>query len=756
MLNLDKSKKLFEFERKAERKISSKFLFQYTETGIAPDDSNLEINESLRQDQQELVAEIFNDLGLWDILGSENQEKLLECFMQVRAPEKDIIYTIGNTASLIYIIDTGSVELTYSDGEVKVLQTGEYFGMEAMDDNQQRTETVKTLQSTVFLCITGDTYRNLKEEVFLREQSEKIQFLKEFPLFKQMDHHKIFDLCDGIIQQKYNQNTLLVQEGYTKDRIYIIQEGSIQVSKSYKKLFLLKKGDYFGEVALFVNNPSFFSYSVNGYAQLLEIPFKTIKQMLGYTHIYALIHKMFLSSIKKSQRIGDDTRFEDINALFNTFKLRYYTTDQIVYSTNIQKNKKICFVVSGRLKRKKSEIVANTGDIFGEEIIDLKKDLDHNIVSEHVSFTLEAEWADVLKNFQSENENASNNLYDTVCRMKKIPLFSSISELKLFQIAKKLKIETYKNRQDIFKDNLEEDKFYIIKTGKVKVYDKRKFIREMEPGSCFKNTNSSSKLSIYANGEVECYVLTRIFFDDLADSALKKFLQNMFALQDIDIDFEDLYYIRNLGSGKFGKVLLVHNKKNLYAVKYASIIQICKKENLIQYFINEKNLMLMTDHPFILKLVKTMKTKNYLIFLLEYIDGITVKNYLEKRKKTLLKNSYETAFYGAILLCVINYLHKKRIIHRDIKPDNIVIEKNGYLKLIDFGVGKQLKDADYTKTCCGTPHYIAPEVIAGKGYAYSADYWSVGVVMFEIFYGYVPFGASTKDIMEIYSEIVNK
>ena len=85
-----------------------------------------------------------------------------------------------------------------------------------------------------------------------------------------------------------------------------------------------------------------------------------------------------------------------------------------------------------------------------------------------------------------------------------------------------------------------------------------------------------------------------------------------------------------------------------------------------------------------------------------------------------------------------------------------MINKNGYLKIIDFGISKELKDKDITYTICGTPHYLAPEIIMGKGYSYSSDYWSVGITMFEMFYGYVPFGQGANDAMTIYFEILNK
>ena len=101
---------------------------------------------------------------------------------------------------------------------------------------------------------------------------------------------------------------------------------------------------------------------------------------------------------------------------------------------------------------------------------------------------------------------------------------------------------------------------------------------------------------------------------------------------------------------------------------------------------------------------------------------------------------------------MLDYLQKKYIAHRDIKPSNIMIDTNGYLKMIDFGTAKIL--TDYTSTIIGTPHYIAPEILQGRGYSLSCDFWSVGICVYEIFYGKYPFGNYANEVIEIYKEIL--
>jgi cGMP-dependent protein kinase len=223
-------------------------------------------------------------------------------------------------------------------------------------------------------------------------------------------------------------------------------------------------------------------------------------------------------------------------------------------------------------------------------------------------------------------------------------------------------------------------------------------------------------------------------------------------LDNFSINLEDLYFIKSLGKGKFGNVSLVHNTKNHYAIKAVNQHLAQKQKMLIKYFLEERNILLTLDHPFIMKLVKKMKNKDYIFYLIEYINGIVLSSYLSKKIKDNMK--YQLQFYVASLVLIVDYLNSKCICHRDIKPDNIMIDDKGYLKLIDFGTATVIKD--FTHTIIGTPHYMAPEVLLGKGYSYSCDYWSIGIIAYEIYYNRYPYGDRAKDPMDVYKEIIKK
>ncbi len=369
---------------------------------------------------------------------------------------------------------------------------------------------------------------------------------------------------------------------------------------------------------------------------------------------------------------------------------------------------------------------------------------------------LEANWDILLKSLNINYSNKTLNLYKRLNKLRKIYIFKNLSEQKLINLSKLMKKEKFSPNEFIVKENTEGDKFFLINKGKVKIVQDDKIIRELEKGSYFGEISLLNKenrtASVISIEETICYALSKHDFLSIIDSHILEMIKSKIYLQDTSLSLKDLFYMKFLGKGKFGNVSLVHNKKNLYAIKAVSRKAADKQKILSKYFVAEKKIMLALDHPFILKFVKSLKNDEYCFFLLEYINGKNLDEYLTERK--YLRSGFETKFYISSILIVIDYLHKKNISHRDLKPSNIMVDNNGYLKIIDFGTSKMIND--FTQTIIGTPHYIAPEILLGKGYSLTSDYWSLGICMYEIFYGSYPFGNNANDILEIYKEILNK
>jgi cGMP-dependent protein kinase len=406
-------------------------------------------------------------------------------------------------------------------------------------------------------------------------------------------------------------------------------------------------------------------------------------------------------------------------------------------------------------------MVADKGKILGGEILQDygNKSISDEIVAYPDCISLEASVDTLAKVMKIDlNKEKSYNILRYINKLKKSYLFKNLSENTLESIAKNMKKEKFNKGDVIIKEGTYGNTFYLISKGQVCISKDGKKLRILEQGKAFGEKSLLSNDSLRtatctALEKVICYVIYKKEFDlILSNSKTRDYLLKKIALQNTDIKLSDLYYIKFLGKGKFGSVSLVHNKQNLYAIKAISIKMVEKEKMLWKYFVNERNIMMSLDHPFIVKMVKSLRNNKFCFILMEFVNELNLEVYLNQKKTKV--NLYETQFYIGSILLMLDYLQKKYIAHRDLKPSNIMIDDNGYLKMIDFGTAKILKD--YTSTIIDTPQYIAPEILLGKGYTLSCDFWSLGICAFEIFYGYYPFGNDATEVAEIYKEVLTK
>jgi len=170
---------------------------------------------------------------------------------------------------------------------------------------------------------------------------------------------------------------------------------------------------------------------------------------------------------------------------------------------------------------------------------------------------------------------------------------------------------------------------------------------------------------------------------------------------------------------------------------------------LQEHVLNEMRVMRRIDHPFIARLYLALQDNKYIYFVLELLQGGELFTHLRSRGKL----SEQTArFYAASVVYAFSTLHSKKIAYRDLKPENLVMDVNGYVKLVDFGLAKQLLSGK-TWTLCGTPDYLAPEIILNEGHDLAVDYWALGVLIYEMVVGAPPFYA--EDPMEVYEKILS-
>ncbi|XP_049806715.1 cGMP-dependent protein kinase, isozyme 1-like isoform X1 [Schistocerca nitens] len=363
---------------------------------------------------------------------------------------------------------------------------------------------------------------------------------------------------------------------------------------------------------------------------------------------------------------------------------------------------------------------------------------------------------------------------DNIKFLRTVPILEGLSERALAAISELVRVEFFAPNTVIVRQGDEGDTFYIISGGNVQ---------------CSKKTSSGveEKLAVLGTGEyfgelallhsivrqatvtalhpgVECLVLERgpfiQFLGDLDD--LKKSYGGpepprpsataVPTIEHEDLKLSDLEEIATLGVGGFGRVELVvsrTNKNLVFALKKLKKSYVVEQQQE-QHAYNEKNVMLRCkDCPFISRLYRTYRDSRYVYFLMEPCLGGDVFSLLQRRH---LFDEKTARFMTACVVEALDYLHTRGFIYRDLKPENLLLDSKGYIKMVDFGFAKEVGPGGKTWTFAGTPEYVAPEIILNLGHNRAVDYWALGIFMHELLTGRPPFRGS--DHLKTYNMIL--
>lgn len=608
-------------------------------------------------------------------------------------------------------------------------------------------------------------FRNLslpfvpKAEVFkdlIRESLSQNIFFSALP------ESEIEKLVSAMDSREVAKGDFAAKEGEEEDEFFVVKSGTFRIGKEGGEGEERTEGESFGELALVLEGRR--EFSAEAVEEDCEVFFLS---RLNYRKVMAFSEEDRLRSIRNvllSVPLLQSLSRAQIADLADCVHLVKFNAGDVIIVKGDEGN--ICyFIKSGKVECTKvgkelKDIVFGPGEYFGERALLVDEPRAANVVALEEVECLALDREAFSKHLGSLRDIMNKNL--TLRALKAIPLLHDLSDKQLSKLCASMEEREFLPGEQIIDQGAKNKHLFIITEGEVQVTmfdqsDRQKHtdLGTLKEGDFFGEGSIKSKSAtaeVTAVGNVTCQVIEvkknqkqlrpiagtlRKKKTQRHKSALESMMKNTTEIHfPQQILLEDLDHVRTLGTGTFGRVKLVEHtpSSQIFALK------ILQKSFVIKYkqqknVMNEKHVMMKSQHPFILKLERTFVTKNCLYFLLEYIQGGELFSLLHLQGGNL-KPSW-AKFYAACVVDALGYLHKRQIVYRDLKPENLMIDSQGFIRVVDFGFAKKVLTKTYT--LCGTPEYLPPETITKRGHNRAVDYWAVGVLIYEMIAGFSPF-----------------
>lgn len=645
--------------------------------------------------------------------------------------ENEVVVQENHKVAQFYIVGAGELTQSNENGDWEMdaeamgkgtLKKGDYFGEQAALPSAINESTITSTTPCTLFLLPRDQYRMIMAASEINKTNEIKKKLKKVPILKGLNETTLLELIDYIEQEKYTKGDQIIRKGDTGMELYIIKSGEVNCTnigdnEGVMTDLSLGENDYFGEAALIKNQPRAADiFCKSETAVLYKIDRRVFEKVFG--PLKDLLEKNWQLRIIKTipifAEIDDDAVMEQLlevsEKLDEEPHVKLITKGQKIYHFYIVLEGKVCVYAHKRLMPKKAssigttpgkkrsekrknghnepKIVRNT-DRRVRDLSRLVRGLSRKKPEEVGGTEAEAlEENNEEEDLElSDEEGIERELVAVVESGNYIGESSLLEELPLADVYTKTKVKLLRFEVDKVNKILNKP----TDTYAARVYED--FGNDTEDDTS-NNTRGSRPIHISrgrrkGRGNIKKKESKK--YSTLVKNKMEESFEirrrNTMVKEKADINFHDLRQFQTLGTGTFGRVKLCEDKVNggLYALKIISKKKVIEYGQKLNVF-NEKQVMQESDHPFILKLYATFKDPMNIYMLLELVQGGELFSLMRKlRKKT------DARFYTACVLLGLEYLHSKRLVYRDIKPENILLDTQGYVKIVDFGFTKRVK-----------------------------------------------------------------
>ena len=681
----------------------------------------------------EEIEWIRSALGAAPVLGSLKPEQLEQIVDDAKAQQAltgETIIAQGATGETFFIVGTGTYEVRKDGKLVKTYGEGDSFGELALLYDAPRAATVTCTSEGWLWAVEGAAFREVMVQQGTRELTQRARFLMDTPLLGSLTSTQRFGLAEKMEERVYKEGSHVVRINEPADSLYIVREGQVSCRRSDgTQDAIFNVGDYFGESSLEERGAVRLRdcVAVNGPAVCLKLSAQVFHEQLG--QLETLVERNFKRRVLEGvvierTRLFDKLSVEAQEKLLDRLTEATFQSGEVVIEQG-QLNDTLYIIKSG-VARVQASLPGVPARGVQASVGRLSRQGSSNS-SGRINLSRQASEGEV----SPRSDGRGPSPFASPQSGTGTPMSGSAGGTPNSSL----------NSSPRFKD--------LAQLQSSDTFGERALLTQEA---------ASARVSVWklpSQKPLVCYTLDRSTFASLlgSESEAQHLFEQLIKAREKGprVRFADLEIRRILGVGTFGRVKLAVHKptKRPYALKCMRKAQVMQNK-MLPHVLREKQILGMMDHPFILDLVATYQDAGELYMLEELGLGGELFSVLQRKGKLA---DDAARFYVASVVSMFTHLHTMKIIYRDLKPENLLLDEKGYLLLVDFGMAKLLAEEERTWTLCGTPEYMAPEVVKHKfGYTFPADWWCVGIFTYECFTSSTPFAAD--DPMATYRRIL--
>jgi CRP-like cAMP-binding protein len=674
--------------------------------------TNFRAPQHPKTDQEErLLKNAIKKRFVFENLPDKTIKSLTAAFEKVNVPAGTQLFAQGDEDKYFYVVSVGQCDIIIDGERHDVATNGDSFGEEALLHNSRRLASATATTDSVLYRFDQTTFRHLLQDEATRSTVHKRALLEKLDFLENASTEQLHKLSNLLTLIKFKKGEILAKQDNIGDKFFLIAEGSVEcrdvkVGRLSKDNKIMGPGDYFGKHAVLAEEPIMKANVValtHGKAYVVSRELKD--QAMGSSLVP--IHSRTLHSVRSFERKpGRPLKHHEIVGLTRLIKNVEYSKGDTIIEVDQDVDAAIYFVRSGKVYETEGRnlLLISEGAHFGENLFQSARD------------------NKALKGRTLSKVTAESDCTCGVLSVKDYYAFFGDQIVGAndtnFLESPQSSPKSSKTLIDVAAEGSKSSKTRALK-------DEKKAKKAKASSDVLDNDN----LQLYSPK----------------------------ATLNVNIKLENLERRVCLGEGEFGQVWLVVDKEAKKQQPF--VLKIQSKYHLItegevEVCKREKDVLLNVNHPFIIDLFQTYQDAAFVYMLLDFVPGGELFSILNNDDGRIKIHEDRARFYLLGIADALAHLHQKKYVYRDLKPENVMLDRFGFPKLIDFGFTKKVMDQTFT--LCGTPAYLAPEIVISQGHSWPVDHWALGVLSFEMVMGFSPFYEDGIEQFELYRLIVEE